>query len=147
MPTEYLYHGSDDYVIESEYFTIEDLKKQYEELLGAYQQNKNLPPGTSYEDAESLRRKAQLAEDTFKASFGRRPRGLHNILTLQLDVAVEKMLEWALEVLPRSHRTRETFDDIARCCSRIQELTSEIATVPGERIDQNCPWPFVRKIR
>lgn len=152
MATEYHYHDRDDFVIQAEYFTIEELKRQYEDLLRAYQENKSPPAHTKQEDLEELERRARLAEETFKASFGVKLQQNPSLLRSSIEYAVTTMLQWASSSLPRdrnvhTNETRETHNDITACSARIRELTSEADDSEMRIANQTSPWPFVRKLK
>ncbi|KAF2240355.1 hypothetical protein BU26DRAFT_442855 [Trematosphaeria pertusa] len=152
VATEYHYHDRDDFVIQAEYFTIEELKRQYEDLLRAYQENKSPPAHTKQEDLEELERRARLAEETFKASFGVKLQQNPSLLRSSIEYAVTTMLQWASSSLPRdrnvhTNETRETHNDITACSARIRELTSEADDSEMRIANQTSPWPFVRKLK
>lgn len=138
--------------MQAEYFTLEELKQQYEDLVRAYQENKSPPPGTTQDDLKELQLRAQLAEDTFKASFGDRLDQTPGVLALPVDCAVKIMLQWASALLPRNHDDQstgpqESYDDVVTCSSRIRELTSEFERNDGNGMNRSSPWPFVRKLK
>ena len=52
--TEYYYHDQDDFNISVEYFPVNNLERQFEELLQAYRDNESPPPGSSNQELEEL---------------------------------------------------------------------------------------------
>lgn len=131
---------------------MDELKKQYEDLLRAYKDNQNPPTGTTREDLEDLKRKAELAEETFRASFGDKLAQTPGLLSFPIELAVATMLQWASTLLPpaqgiHSVGKEEFYNDIAACSSRLRELTSETEVNDRNTSRQTSPWPFVRKLK
>jgi hypothetical protein len=150
VATEYHYHERDDYAVEAEIFSMDDLKKQYEDMLRVYQQAQSPPAEIQGDELANLRRRAKIAEDTFEASFEGRFKQRPGLLTLPVNQAVETMLQWASQLLPQhradqTSRISEIYSDIATCSVRIRELTSEVREM--ETLGPKIPWPFVRKLR
>ncbi|KAJ4353987.1 uncharacterized protein N0V89_005719 [Didymosphaeria variabile] len=150
VATEYHYHDRDDYAVEGEIFSMEELKKQYGEMLRTYQESKSPPEDLRGEELADLQRRAKIARDTFGASFRERLEQRPDLLALPINQAVQTMLQWASQLLPQhsagqTTRVYETYSDIANCSSRIRELTSEVQTL--ETQGPKIPWPFVRKLR
>lgn len=136
--------------MEAEIFSIEELKKQYEDMLQTYQQSQSLPADLQEQDLAELRRMAEIAKYTFEASFKGRLEHRPDLLALPIDLAVETMLQWASQLLPQHNasptsRIHETYSDIATCSLRIRELTSEVREM--ETQGPKIPWPYVRKLR
>lgn len=128
---------------------MQELRSQFEQLLGAYREDKNPPPNMTAADREDLLGKAALAESTFRASFRNKFDDNSEVFgTVPLGDAIDIMMSWAEQVLPRLARTqenstmRETFSDINQCSNRLKVLASET----DER-DQACSWPFIRKLK
>ncbi|KAJ4302862.1 hypothetical protein N0V90_001753 [Kalmusia sp. IMI 367209] len=152
VATEYHYHERDDYIIQVEYFTLEELKKQYQEMIRDYQENESPPSDATEEHLQDLQRKARLAKKTLRASFGKRMKQTPSVFTFQIDHAVDTMLQWASQLLPRdrvgqSIQTRETHSTLSTCSSRLRELISEDKVAETNRVEQTCPWPFLRKLK
>jgi predicted ATPase len=146
--TEYHFHDRDDYFIEIDYFTMQELRSQFKELLGAYRQYESPePPDMPAADREDLRKNAVLAQSTFRASFRNKLDDHPEVLgTLPLREAIDTMMGWVEQVLPRlstqENSLRESFSDINQCSNRLTVLASET----DER-DQAYPWPFIRKLK
>jgi predicted metalloprotease len=147
--TEYHYHDQDDFVIHVEYFTMSELRKQFQELLAAYRQHEMGADSMTAAEREDLAKRAELALDTFQASF--RPELEQNpriLLDSSLEDALHTLVVWADKVIPRQlqsdsqSRSRETFGDLQECSERLKMLTSET-----EGASEACRWPFIRKIR
>lgn len=101
------------------------------------------------EDRENLKRKADLATNTFRASFRERLDDNPAVLdTMDFNEAIHTIMTWVVDVLPQLCTvesvilSRESFDDINQCSIRLKSLTSET-----EERDQACLWPFIRKIK
>jgi GTPase SAR1 family protein len=152
--TEYHFHESNDFVIHVDYFTLDELKKQFEELLNAYREHRS-PQSNSRDntgrdenntDRTRSQEKANLAEETFKASFGERLRQDDPILsTVPFERAVETMVEWASQLLPQEIG-QESFSTMEECSSRLRALVSE-SDSPLADGQSRARWPFIRKMR
>ncbi|ORY11257.1 hypothetical protein BCR34DRAFT_484487 [Clohesyomyces aquaticus] len=147
--TEYHYHDRNDFVIDVDYFTIDDLEDQFRELLRGYREFRNNSQNMNQDEREAMKKRADLAENTFKASFGARFDNNNRLfLSSPLEEVVTTMVAWATEILPRpgalnqEGRTQESFATIDICSERLQALTSET-----ESAVQVVSWPFIRKIR
>ncbi|KAK2766946.1 hypothetical protein FQN54_006261 [Arachnomyces sp. PD_36] len=152
--TEYFFHDRDDLIIHVDYFALDELEKQFEELLGAYRDYASLPTNPSGRNGnesdkhyrELLRKKSKLARATFKASFResleREPAVLSSMPFRQ---AVGRMVEWASELLSGQGR-EERFDTVEECSSRLGELTSESDDSSPNRMSRTL-WPFIQKLR
>jgi hypothetical protein len=147
--TEYHFHSRNDLVIVIDYFTPEELKQQYDELLRAYRQNATSATETmSADERDDLQKRADLAINTFRASFRRRLNENPSILlSTPLGDALDSMMTWVSQILAqqggnrRDSQSRETFRNAEQCSSRLKALTSEA--------DEAGPsfWPFIRKIK
>ena len=152
MVTEYHFHDRDNFVIQIDYFSIQQLKLQFEELLQAYRSFHLGRAGTTREERderEELKKRADLAKHTFKASFGSRfseDDGM--LLTRSFTDMIGIMVRWAEEMLPRQQEDRglatefESFNSANECSTRLGALTSEVETGRGQSL-----WPFIRKLR
>ncbi|KAF2710421.1 hypothetical protein K504DRAFT_405554 [Pleomassaria siparia CBS 279.74] len=143
--TEYHYHEQDAFIIQVEYFTLDQLRSQLDELLHAYRDYEALTPNTNITDKEreALKKKANLASSTFSASFKRRIAQIPGILlSFPFDQALETMIGWASETLRRQETMPERFERITQFSSRLSQLTSET-----DDASQTSFWPFIQKIR
>jgi hypothetical protein len=140
-------------VVHIDYFPIDELKKQFEELLRAYrdyelvkgdQRNRN-DGSTSDTELRRLQKKAKLAKETFKASFGEKLEQMPTLLvSLPFEHAITTMVEWASQLLPRQVG-EERFRTVEECSSRLRELISESADSSCH--DSKTYWPFIQKLR
>jgi hypothetical protein len=137
-----------------DYFSVDELKQQYEELLRAHRDFKLLPKGQSNgedsdmtdNDKQRLQKKSALATATFEASFGERLKEMPGILlSTPFEPAIAKMVDWASQVLPQQ-AAQNTFSTIEECSSWSRELVSETdrATSNG---NVRKSWPFIQKVR
>jgi len=150
--TEYHYHDRDGFAIEPEYFTVDDVKDQFSELLQSYRLYHMLrhdPSDEAKAQQKALEDKAKLAQDTFQAAF--RNRSMQNekfLLDGPEGTVVETMLTWARESCqPLMERTdsienRNVIADAEQCSRQLMELTSEPAST-----NEPSVWPFIRKVK
>ncbi|KAF1845874.1 uncharacterized protein K460DRAFT_366720 [Cucurbitaria berberidis CBS 394.84] len=146
--TEYHYHDQNTFLIHIDHFTIDELQRQFQELLRAYRDYDSPPDDKSVGHDKDLERRAHLAGTTFRASFGQRLNenpGL--LLDFPFQQAINMMVKWASQALTTSNQDGsahlpESFDDVRGCSARLQSLTSE-----NNGASQGCPWTFVRKVR
>lgn len=143
--TEYHFHDQDDFIIHVDYFTLEELKTQFEDLLQAYREYKTLTSRSDItaEERENLKKKADLASSTFTSSFrDRLTQSPRILLSLPFDHALDTMMDWASQILSQQGNTRNSFALIKQCSSRLNQLTSETDDATHTSV-----WPFIRKIR
>lgn len=133
---------------------MDDLRRQYMELLRAYRDNQTPLEGADQENPSSSQRAAEVARETFKASFGARLEQTPAVLSsMPFDQAVELMVEWSSQRLPMLGRgndttdRRESFTSVEECSERLKELTSDSEENSRNETSRACPWPFIRKIR
>ncbi|RYO81753.1 hypothetical protein DL764_009715 [Monosporascus ibericus] len=151
--TEYLFHDRDDFIIHVDYFPLDELKKQFEELLRAYRDYQSPPRNSRGRDEDDeddnnrrLQRKADLAGETLRASFRERLEQTPTVLSsMPFDHAVETMMEWASQLLPRQGG-QESFSTLEGCSSRLRELSSESDESLPNGGSRTC-WPFIQKLR
>lgn len=153
--TEYRFHDRDNYIIHVDYFPLNELKKQYEELLMAFRDYESLSKKLNAEqengnedenERKRLRETANLAIETFRASFREKLEETPTVLSsMPFPQAVKTMVEWASELLPRS-MGQESFRTVEECSSRLVTLTSDSdGTLPNE--GSRARWPFIQKLR
>ncbi|KAF2638819.1 hypothetical protein P280DRAFT_404207 [Massarina eburnea CBS 473.64] len=154
--TEYHYHERDDFIIHIDYFTLDELKTQYENLLRAYRDYQALASGsdknTSQKDKDSLKQHANLASATFSACFGDMLERTPAILSsLPFDHAIKMMLDWTERLLPSQsvsgNSEQQQFNSVGKCSVRLGELTSQIGGSTVNNQARTFPWPFVKKLR
>lgn len=133
---------------------MDDLRQQFEELLTALRDFQLLPEhhNGSEEDKKTeherqrLQKKAELAMETFRTSFGERLNDMPGILSsTPFQDAIAKMMEWASQLLPdRAERT--TFSTIEECSSWLKHVTSLTASCLPNGDVRTC-WPFIQKVQ
>jgi hypothetical protein len=148
-----MFHERDDFTIHVDYFTLHELTRQFEELLRAHRDyqlllkasKSNDEDGDGESGGKALRRKADLATQTFQAIFREKLDENPNALSsMGFDRAVGLMVDWASELLPRL-QGQQSFGTIEQCSARLRELTSD-SIDPSKNDVSQTPWPFIRKI-
>ena len=133
---------------------MDELKRQFEELLRAYRDyqlslrnSRGRDEGDENEnDRIRLQRTADLARDTFRASFRERLEQTPTVLSsMPFQHAVRTMVEWTSQLLPPQGR-QESFSTVTACSSRLRELTSESDDFLPNGVSRTC-WPFIQKLR
>ncbi|KAF2026367.1 hypothetical protein EK21DRAFT_115930 [Setomelanomma holmii] len=152
--TEYHFHERDDFIVHVDYFPMGELKKQFEELLSAHRDFQLLPNhhrDRNEDDVNDngklrLRKKAKLAMETFRTSFGERLHEMPGILSsTPFEHAVATMVEWASQLLPQQAE-RNIFSTIEDCASWLGQLSSETdSSLPSGNV--RTSWPFIQKVR
>jgi hypothetical protein len=149
--TEYHYHDEDNFAIEVEWFTTEELHAQLTKLLGGFRRYYLHNDDMKDEDSKPL---AKLAEGTFRAMFG----GLSKINLLEgsgedeIRSEREILLElsrMANEVASSKMHYRTHHDDLQACSNALMQLTSEGSLDEGQNAGDREPasWPYIKKIR
>lgn len=149
--TEYHYHDDVNFALEVEYFTLEELREQFSELLQSYRihhLHETQDTGMTADDRRDLHDKAKAAEDTFQAAFrDHLEQDERFLLDNPQENVLQTLLTWATStglpvvegtsMLPRVEFARaDMFSD------HLMELTSEPV-----RPSEPSKWPFIRKIR
>ncbi|KAK3331432.1 hypothetical protein B0H66DRAFT_546532 [Apodospora peruviana] len=137
--TEYRYHESENFAINVEEFSIDELKRQFTEMISNYRHHHfhsaEIDDDGERRDSDNL---AKLALDTFSVMF----RGRFDIALLtsgRQDVVLETLLRWARE---RNPVARQSIVNTAEECStKLMHLTSEEASPQGP-----AAWPYIKKI-
>ncbi|KAH7071874.1 hypothetical protein BKA63DRAFT_492539 [Paraphoma chrysanthemicola] len=152
--TEYHFHERNDFVVHVDYFSLEELKTQFEELLRAHRDFHLLPArrgsGTEDDVTENerliMQRKAELAMQTFRTSFGARLIEIPELLSsTPFEQAVAMMVEWASQLVPQQAQ-RNTFSILEDCAAWLRTLSSE--TDSSSRTGSGrTSWPFMQKVR
>lgn len=132
--TEYHFHNDDDFVIEVEMFSEEELNEQLAQLLGTYRSFKS---GVEPE----AERKAKLAIDTFKSMFRGKLRNETWLLNASESDILDNFKTWANEARRLGPPRRQVVQTIGECSSALLPLSSEPNDSP-----QFSVWPYVRKI-
>ncbi|KIW96149.1 uncharacterized protein Z519_03216 [Cladophialophora bantiana CBS 173.52] len=148
--TEFHYHENAKFALEVEYFTREEIRERFTELLRSYRSHhlhEHDDTRTTADHRGALQENAKAAKDTFCAAFGNYLAQNERFL---LDYPEENVLQtlqtWAVSTgFPVGETNTAPRIEFARaedCSNHLMELTSEPvdATEPSK-------WPFIRKIR
>lgn len=154
--TEYHYHNQDDFLVQVDYFTMDELHMQYKEMLRSYRDSRDLSPtkNSAPEDRDNyLQNSANIAIGVFQASFRERLNETPAVLSsTPFEDAIHTLMVWASQALPSQSNfnnkgNREFFKKVEDCSDRLSELTSETRDPLNSLGSQPCPWPFVKKVR
>lgn len=146
--TEYHYHDADDFVVEVERFSIEELHEQLDELLFCYRNfhSRGSSPAeearNDHESMDDLKARAKLAADTFQAMFRGSVLDERWLLEESQDVILEQFLARTRRDLSLQSPSRHVATSHERCSSILTQLTSE---APDAR--PPATWPYIRKIK
>jgi len=145
-----MFHDQEDLIINVDYFSLEELKQQFEELLRAYRDfdlfltNQGNQDNGNKEHTENLKKRRELADATFRAAFQTRLDQMPTVLsTMPFDQAIDQMVSWASQQIPR-HGSQEVFHTVDECSSRLRALTSASEESSPEA---QTYWPLIRKLR
>ncbi|TVY32961.1 hypothetical protein LSUB1_G006630 [Lachnellula subtilissima] len=142
VATEYHYHNSNNFAIDVEWFSEDDIAAQLSELLQSYRHFHLHEPDLDPREREDLEDRANLAKDTFRAMFRGRL-GDEQFLTLSSEsVVMETLKSWVAESRISSASNREEQQSINECSTHLMRLTSEESSN-----QQPAKWPFIRKIK
>lgn len=132
--TEYHFHNDNNFVIEVEFFSEDELNEQLAQLLGTYRLFKS---GDESETADN----AKLAIDTFRSMF-RGKLGNEDWLShaSERDI-LENFKTWANEARRLAPPCRKVVQTIGECSSTLLPLSSE-----SNDPQQFSVWPYIRKI-
>jgi len=138
--TEYRYHEADDFAINVEEFSNDELRHQFTEMVGNYRHHHFHSAEIEMDgDRRHWEDLAKLARDTFSVMF--RGRFSTALLTSeQQNEVVETLLSWARERNPVA--TQSIAHTAEECSARLMRLTSEEASPQGP-----AAWPYIKKIR
>lgn len=133
---------------------MDELEKQFEELLRAYRDYESLTRSSRGRDendedanySRMLKEKGELARATFRASFRERLEQAPTVLSsMPFGQAVKTMVEWASQLLSGQEK-QELFSTVEGCSSRLRALTSESDDSLPNRASRT-PWPLIQKLR
>lgn len=154
--TEYHFHEQDDFLVRVDYFSLEQLRQQFEELLRAHRdfeesrsrRGRSSGDNTSDHDMGQLEKKSELALETFKACFGEKLRETPGIIsTMTFQRAISTMIDWAFTLLP-NQAEQMSFSAIAECSSWLRDISSESRPESHLQSSNARPsWPLIQKIR
>lgn len=153
--TEYVYHDSDEYKIQVQYFDRDELEHQFKDLLSAYRNTEDphdsLESGQQnkedlQENKEALVQKANLARQTFEAIFTSYLKEDPEALSREgFSPTIEKMMLWVRELLPES-KHEESFATLQECADRLIILTSGAGnSFPSSQ--SGMRWPLIKSMK
>lgn len=133
--TEYHYHEQSTFDIEVELFSMEDISEQLSTMLTAYRQF-HLHGDEEWEES------ANQARDTFLSMFRRWLNDEGFLLKGSAAEILQRLESWAADARPSEIRTRQSYDTLESCSTRLMELSSEprLKSSPAK-------WPFIRKVK
>ncbi|KAH7359239.1 hypothetical protein B0T11DRAFT_355895 [Plectosphaerella cucumerina] len=149
VATEYIYHDRDDFVIEVELFTREEVAEQLADHLFAYRAryaNNDREGGEIEAEAgarEGMVSAAALAQATFGTMFGRRVDREFLCRRESRDVLAD-MTRWATEMYPAAMGERMAPLETARECSEALERVTSRCSEEG---DEGATWPYIRQVK
>ena len=142
--TEYHYHSRDDFIIEVEWFGVDEMTAQVTDLLQSYRHFHLY--SEEFEDMEEMKDcedRARIALDTFRALHEGRL-GDESFLTESSEEAALATLLSNIrfpDMHGRDGRLIQTSAD--ECSAALIRLTSD-RSGPGDNV---APWPLIKKIR
>jgi hypothetical protein len=140
--TEYCYHDTDDFTVNIETFSQDELRKQLADMVHYYRHYYLHSADMPKEERRDSEKQAHLARDYFSAMF----RGRFDPSLLQSgeseDQMVETLLAWTQEFGPANMNRSETANSAGECTARLTYLTSEDRSAQGPAV-----WPYIKKIR
>jgi hypothetical protein len=142
--TEYHYHDSDDFAIEVDLFSEEELTSQLTDMLQDYRlfHLETVDP----EVKAYLEPRAKIAIDAFQAMFRGRLADEQFLLSSTEDVVLGILLAWMREIRPAHLANgRRVIASRQECSVRLMELTSELQNMNAAQ--QPADWPYIKKIR
>lgn len=151
MVTEFHYQEDTNSKIEVEYFSLDEMRAQFTELLQSYRQyhlNRQETPQDQQEE-EARAERAQVAEETLKAAFqAQLQQDAQTLLTQTESVLIDKLVAWTAGTVFANEKSDsrafhvETFALVEECSLRLMRLASNQISS-----NESALWPFIRKIR
>ncbi|KAK3381146.1 hypothetical protein B0H63DRAFT_474992 [Podospora didyma] len=143
VATEYRYHAQDDFVIEVQHFTKEDLENQITEHLHAYRLFNLHGHELERDEMPKWELRATVARDAFNTMFGNGGFGDDILLRWPEGDVIIAMLDRAGEIQPHGTKRRETTASLGETSDRLMHLNSETGS---SSFRQPAVWPFIKKI-
>lgn len=140
--TEYHYHGADNFVVEVEKFSVEELHEQLAELLCCYRNFHTHGKSLDEEARKDLEARADIAVDLFRAMFRGSLEDEDWLLQESQDFILDQFQTWIENAAGLQSPSRQVVTTLEQCSTLLMQLTSEVpdAQVPAT-------WPYVRKIK
>lgn len=140
--TEYHYHDSNNFAIEKDFFSIEEINKQITELLQSYRHYHVHRMDMEGDEERDCKKKAEIARDTFRAMFRGRLESLQFLTDEPEGTVLTILLSWAQDIAPSIISGREVRPLLADCSALLMQLTSE-----QNSVEEPAVWPYIRKIK
>lgn len=140
--TEYHHHDADDFVVEVERFSIEDLQGQLAELLGYYRNFHVHGDSLDGDARKDLEAKAKLAVDMFQAMFRGNLQDEDWLLEESQETILAEFQAWMACAFGLQLPSRQVATSLDQCSQLLMELTSEVLDA-----QEPATWPYIRKIK
>jgi hypothetical protein len=133
--TEYRFHDAEDYTVDVEMFSGDELREQLTELLGSYRAFHSRPADESDD-------KAQIAIDTFRSMFRGKLNDEEWIITEDEETVLNQFRRWAGEA-------RRLYPPCRQIAQTLEECSAILVPLSSEPNDPSRPsiWPYIRKIK
>ncbi|PMD51050.1 uncharacterized protein K444DRAFT_543887 [Hyaloscypha bicolor E] len=140
--TEYHYHNRDNFVIETELLSMDEVMEQITELLQSYRHYHFYGAGMYPEEKKDFGDRAKIAQDTFQAMFRGRLDGEQFLIDQPEDSVLAILQSWTQDMGLSAIGGREVTSTLADCSARLMRYTLGQASSQEPAI-----WPYVRKIK
>lgn len=141
--TEYHYRDSEDFVIQADQLTTEEITNHLAELLRAYRMFKDQEE--DYDDLETARameNKANIALDTFRTMFRDRLGQADFLIQETEENILDLVRETVEDIRPSDIECERVVNTLEECSSLIMQLTAQQTQRQGTAV-----WPYIRKIK
>ncbi|KAL2286393.1 hypothetical protein FJTKL_07151 [Diaporthe vaccinii] len=133
--TEYHFHAADNFIIDVDMFTEDELCEQIAELLASYR--------AFHSDVETeSKEKADIAINTFKSMFRGKLQNEAWILDESEDIVLDCFKTWAKQARRLVSPGRQPAQTLDECSSLLVPLSSE-----PNNPRQSSMWPYIRKVK
>jgi hypothetical protein len=140
--TEYHYHNRDDFIVNVDLFTHEEIMTQVTQLLESYCSfHLSQDDGTDPQHRENLQKQARFAVDRFREIFGTRL-GDEAFLTADpKDVVLNKFRLWV------EPPTRLAGSNTMQTLQQAREFLAQLSSVRQNSATGNSVSPYIKKIQ
>lgn len=140
--TEYHYNNRDNFVIEIELFSVDEVMEQITQLLQAYRHYHFHGAEMSQDQKKYFEERAKIAQDTFRAMFRGRLDGEQFLIDQPEDSVLVTLRSWTQDIGLSAIDRREVRSTLADCSALLMRFTLDQASSQEPAI-----WPYVRKIK
>lgn len=144
MVTEYHFLGSENFIVEVDKLSVEEIISQLEELLRAYRMFKlrGNDDDADVETVRELERKANIAWDTFHSMFRGRL-AQEEFLLEETEATILGMFRTMItDLQPSCVEGQQIVNSLEECSSLLMQLTTQQTSGQDTAL-----WPYIRKIR